>query len=161
MKLVAGILAISAVLVVGGAGAAFAASSPGSARPERLRIISTKATSDRLSVIATGIVTAGGVDIPARVTDTVVLPGGTLKFRHVARTNTASFNARTCLGTESQKGRFTIGHGTGKYAGVHGTGKFVTRIVFVTARNRAGHCTHVQAPATFQQVITATGTASR
>jgi hypothetical protein len=160
-KLAAGIMAISAVLISGGAGIAVAASAPGSGRPEHLRIMSTKATSGRLSVIATGVFTAGGYDIPARVTDTVVVPGGTLKFRHFTRSETASFDPRTCLGTETQEGRFTIGHGTGRYARIHGTGKFVTSIIFVTSRDRAGQCTHAQAPATFQQITTASGTVTR
>ena len=160
-RLAAGIMAISAVLIIGGAGIAVAASSSSGARPEHLRIMSTKATSGRLSVIATGVFTVGGYDIPVGVTDTIVVPGGTLKFRHFTHSVTASFDSRTCLGTETQKGRFTIGQGTGEYAGIHGTGKFGTSIVFVTARDRAGQCTNVEAPATFQRITTASGTVSR
>jgi hypothetical protein len=160
-KLAAGIMAISAVTIIAGAGIATASASPGGTRAEHLRIMNTKATSDRLSVIATGAFTSGGYDIPAATTDTLVFPGGTLEFRHVTHHTTGTADPSTCLLTETQRGTFTIGHGTGKYAGIRGSGKFVTSIVAVTAKNHAGHCTHVQAPATFQEIRTADGTVSR
>jgi hypothetical protein len=160
-KLATGITAISAVTIIAGAGMAAASASPGGTRTEHLRIMSTKATSDRLSVIATGAFTAGGYDIPAATTDTLVFPGGTLKFRHVTHHFTATANPTTCLLTETQQGTFTMGHGTGKYAGIQGSGKFVTSIAAVTAKNDAGQCTHVEAPATFQGITTADGTLSR
>ena len=150
-------MAISAVTIIGGSGSAAAHASPGSPRPGHFRIMSTKATARRLSIIATGAFTSGGHVVPAVVTDTVVFPGGRFKFRHVSRRVVASFNAGICLANETQRGTFTIGDGTGKYSGIHGSGKFVTSIVAVTAKNRAGRCTHAQAPATF----TATGTVSR
>jgi hypothetical protein len=160
-KLAAGIAAITAVTIIGGAGAATASASPAGTRAEHLRIMSTAATSSRLSVIATGAFTAGGSVIPAAVTDRVVFPGGTFTFRHVSHSGTASFNSGTCLLTETERGTFAIGHGTGKYAGIRGSGKFVTSIVAVTAKNHAGRCTHIQAPATYQEITTATGTVSR
>ncbi len=125
-KLAAGIMAISAVTIIGGSGSAAANASASSQRPGHLRIMSTKATSRR----------------------------------HVSKSVTASFNSSTCLLSETERGTFTIGRGTGKFAGIHGSGKFVTSIVAVTAKNRAGRCTHVQAPATFQGMTTATGTVS-
>ena len=155
-----GIMALSVVTMIGGSGGAAAASS-GRSQTERLRIISTKAISRRLSVIATGAFTSGGRDIPGAKTDTMVFPGGRFNFRHLDKSFTASFNPSTCLNKETERGTFAIGHGTGSYAGIHGSGTFVTTILAVTAMNRAGQCTHVQAPATFQQITTATGTVSR
>ena len=96
-KLAAGIMTILSVAIIGGAGVAAASASPGGIRAEHLRIMNTKATANRLSVIATGAFTAGGYVIPAAVTDTVVFPGGTFKFRHVTHSGTASFNSSTCL----------------------------------------------------------------
>jgi len=160
-RLAAGIMAILSVPITGGAGVAAASASPGGIRAEHLRIMNTKAAAARLSVIATGAFTAGGYVIPAAVTDTVVFPGGTFKLRHVTRSGTASFNSSTCLLTETLRGSFTIGRGTGKYAGIRGSGKFVTSIVAVTAKDHAGRCTHVQAPATYQEITTASGTVSR
>ena len=160
-KLAAGITAITAVTIIGAAGVATAGASQGATRTEHFRIMNTEATSSRLSVIVTGAFTAGGHVIPAAVTDIVVFRGGTFKFRHVSHSGTASFNSTTCLLTETERGTFTIDHGTGKYAGIRGSGNFVTSIVAITAKNRAGRCTHVQAPATYQEITTATGTVSR
>ncbi|HEV2451687.1 MAG TPA: hypothetical protein VGS62_07155 [Streptosporangiaceae bacterium] len=160
-RLVAGIMAISAVALIGGASVAAAGASPGGTRAELLRIMNTTATSVRLSVIATGAVTAGGYVIPAAVTDVVVFPRGTFTFRHVRRSGTAAFNSHTCLLTETLRGTFTLGEGSGRYAGIRGSGTFVTSIVAVTARNRAGRCTHLQAPATYQEITTASGTVRR
>jgi len=112
-------------------------------------------------VIATGAFTVGGTARAGRVTDVLSFPGGTLRYRHVTRTFSASFDPQTCLLTESLTGRFTLGRGTGRYVGVHGSGKFALNIVAVAEKNRAGQCTHVQAPATFQQLTTANGTISR
>jgi hypothetical protein len=135
-----------------------ASASPGVRPDEHLRIMSTKAHSLRLSVIATGAVTAGGYDKPARTIDTIVLPGGTFTFTHLSTSFTGTANPRTCLITETDKGTFTLGGGTGKYAGIHGSGTYVTSIVAVAAKNHAGQCKHVQAPHTFQGTTTASGT---
>ncbi len=156
---------ILAVTMIGTGGLAASASSAQhrpvgavQAKAEQLRFMSTRATSRRISVIATGAFTAGGTDRPGRETDVLMFPGGTLSYRHVTRTFSASFDPQTCLLTESLTGSFTLGHGTGHYAGVHGSGKFALNIVAVTKKNHAGQCTHVQAPATFQQLTTAAGT---
>lgn len=167
MKLAASLVAMLAVTIVGAGGPVAGATaggtshrsaSPPQARAEHLRFMSTRATSRRISVIATGAFTVGGTDRPGRVTDVLRFPAGTLRFRHVTRTFSASFNEQTCLLTETQTGRFTLAHGTGRYANVHGSGQFTLSIVGVTTKDRAGQCTHVQAPATFQQLATANGT---
>jgi hypothetical protein len=160
-KLTTGIMAILAVTIIAGAGTAAASAAASGTAVEHLRIVNTMATSARLSVIATGAVTAGGYVIPAAVTDTVVFPGGTFKLRHVTHHVKAGGNPSTCLLTETLRGTFTVGHGTGKYARIQGSGKFVTSVFAVTAKNRAGHCTHIRAPATYQEITTATGTLSR
>jgi len=134
------------------------ASPPPARAAEQLRFMSTKATSRKISVIATGAFTVGGTARAGRDTDVLRFPGGTLRYRHVTRTFSASFDSQTCLLTETLTGRFTLGHGTGRYVGVRGSGKWALAIVAVTKKNRAGQCTHVQAPATFQQLATANGT---
>ncbi len=168
-KLAATMAAVLAATITGVGGlAASASASPAQGGPagaaqakaEQLHFMSTKATSRRISVIATGAFTAGGTDRPGRVTDVLRFPGGTFRYRHVTRTFSASFDPQTCLLTENLTGRFTLGHGTGRYAGVHGSGRFALTIVAVTKKNRAGQCTHAQAPATFQQLSTANGTAT-
>ena len=165
-KLSAIMVAILAATMIGAGGLAASASASAQgprvggvqAKTELLRFMSIKAVSRQISVIASGAFTVGGTDRAGRVTDVLKFPGGTLRYRHVTRTFSASFDPQTCLLTENLTGTFTLGHGTGRYAGVHGSGKFALSIVGVTAKNRAGLCTHAQAPATFQQVSTATGT---
>src|SRR6516165_9093462 len=100
-KLAAGIMAILSAAIIGGAGVAAASASPGGTRAEHLRIMNTKATAARLSVIATGAFTAGGYVIPAAVTDTVVFPGGTFQLRHMTHHATGGGNPSTCLLTET------------------------------------------------------------
>lgn len=169
-KLAASMVALLAMAMISAGGLAASASSSDKdhhrtgllhTKAEHLRFMSTKATSRRISVIATGAVTAGGIDRPGRVTDVLRFPGGTLRYRHVARTFSGSADPQTCLITETETGRFTLGHGTGRYAGIHGSGRYALSIVGVTMKNRAGQCTHVQAPATFQQLTTANGTLTR
>jgi len=164
-KLAVNVVAILAVTTIGAGGLAASASAAQSrpagavrAKAEHLRFMSTTATSLRISVIATGAFTVGGTDLPGRVTDVLRFPGGTLRYRHVSHTFSASFDTQTCLLTENETGSFTIGNGTGRYARVHGSGKYALSIVAVTAKNRAGQCIHVDAPATFQQLTTANGT---
>jgi hypothetical protein len=154
----AAILVVSVVTAITATNIASATVGPGVRPHEHLRIMSTKAASRRLSVIATGAFTAGGYDKPARTIDTIVLPGGTFTFKHVSTSFSGTANPKTCLITETQKGTFTLGGGTGKYAGIHGSGTYVTSIVAVATKNHAGQCKHLQAPHTFQGTTTATGT---
>src|SRR5713226_859726 len=101
-KAAASMLAILAVTIIGVGGSA-ASASPQQARTEHLRIMSTKATAEKLSVIATGVITAGGIDVPGKVTDVIRFPGGAFKYRHDSHSFTATFDPRTCLLTETQK----------------------------------------------------------
>jgi len=83
---------------------------------------------------------------------------GATRTEHFRIMNTEATSSRLSV---IVTGAFTVDHGTGKYAGIRGSGNFVTSIVAITAKNRAGRCTHVQAPATYQEITTATGTVSR
>ncbi len=169
-KLAMSLVAMTAITLIGSGGLTASASSassshraagPAHAKSEHLRFMSTEATSGRITVIATGAFTAGGIDQPGRVVDVLRFPSGTLRYRHVTGTSAQSFNPHTCLITETETGRFMLRHGTGRYAGVHGSGRFAFSIVAVARKNRSGGCTHVQAPATFQQLSTANGAVSR
>jgi hypothetical protein len=159
-KLAAGVMAISAATIIAGAGLAAASAAPASPRTEHFRFMTTKATAVRHSVIATGAFTAGGYLIPAAVTDKVVLPGGTFVFRHVTH-HVSGGGTPDCLLTETLRGTFTLGHGTGRYAGIRGSGMFVTSLVAVATKKPGGGCTHLAAPPTYQEITTATGTVSR
>jgi hypothetical protein len=119
----------------------------GAAGTEQFRIMSTVATSPKLSVIATGEFTAGGTDIPGKNADTAVFPGGTLRITHHGTAFTANLNTRTCLFTETQRGTYRLGHGTGRFARISGSGRFAVHILGVFARDSQGRCTHLAAPA--------------
>lgn len=138
-----------------------AAAGASTARTEHFRIMSTGATSNSLSVIATGEFTAGGIDHPGRATDKAVFPDGAFTIRHNSTGFTANLDPRTCLFTETQRGTYRLGHGTGRYAGISGSGGWVLHILGVFARDSRGRCTHLAAPATFQSVATFTGPISR
>lgn len=156
--------AAATVTMITGAGVASAAAGhPASTRPavtgtQHFQLMTTSATSTKASVIALGsVITAGGVDHQGNKTDTVVFPGGTFKIRHSAGHGPQHFNPRTCLAVITQRGTYTLGHGTGKYKGISGHGRYLARILFVAARNSKGNCSERKAPRAFQQIITAHG----
>jgi hypothetical protein len=116
-------------------------------------------TSDNSSIVASGSVfTAGGVDIGGRTADTVRFPGGTFTLTHSAGRGEPHFSPRTCLMQLTLRGTYTIGHGTGRYAGISGHGRYVARILNV-ARRVHGKCSTSQRvePAASQTIINAQG----
>jgi hypothetical protein len=156
------VLAVAAAAIAGGSGAASAAASPVQVHSsaEHFRIVSTQVASRRLSVIATGTFTAGGYETPRHGEDVIVFPGGTLTLKLSENSGSGSASS-TCLFTQTGRGRFTIGHGTGRYAGITGSGKARTSSIAVTARNAAGKCIHLNHPVAYQAMITANGSISR
>lgn len=154
---VVGITTVAAAVTIGAFGLVGASASPTAAANEHFRIMSTVATSTKLSVIAAGRFTAGGTDIPGKSVDKLVFPGGTFKIKYHSTTFKGSFNNRTCLITEFQRGTYQLADGTGSYAGIRGSGAFEVHILGVFARNSKGQCTHLSAPATYQSVVTAQG----
>jgi hypothetical protein len=156
------IVTIAGAIAVSGATAASAAS-PGTVRSlasgtEHFHYMTTSATSSKASIIATGVFTGGGVDTSGKTADTVTFPRGTFKINHPGATHgKQTLNPRTCLFTDSETGSYTLGGGTGAYAGISGHGTAVITILAVTARNSAGKCSMTLPPAAWQQVINASG----
>jgi hypothetical protein len=149
--------AVTGTVAVSGLTAASASTSgqPSASGIERFQLMTTSETSNKESIIAIGgVFTAGGTDYQGNKVDRVVFPHGTFKIRHSAGQGTQNFNPRTCLGVISQHGTYTIGHGTGRYAGISGHGRYQLSIVFVAARSK-GKCT--QKTAAYQQLIRARG----
>jgi len=116
---------------------------------EHFQLMSTSATSNTASVIATGVFTAGGVARSGTPAGTFVFPAGSFKVAHSKGTGTQTFNRKTCLLTVNLKGTYKIFGGTGRYAGISGSGKFQLSSLVVTAR-AAGKCT--MRPLAFQQI---------
>jgi len=123
---------------------------------EHFQIMSTSATSNTGSVIATGVFTAGGVARSGTPAGTFVFPAGSFKVVHSKGTGTQTFNRKTCLLTVNLKGTYKIFGGTGKYAGISGSGKYQVSILAIAARS-AGKCTTL---VTFEQIVKFSGPVS-
>jgi hypothetical protein len=144
-----GIVAATAAPRAGGAGAGI----------EHFQFMSTSATSNKTTVIARGVFTAGGVDIAtSNTTDTMKFGNGTIKLRHSPGTGPVSFNPRTCLLTINQHGTYKLLTGTGKYAGISGHGTYRVHIVAIAARSE-GKCTQHKTPVAYELIIFASGPA--
>ena len=154
--------ASAAAIAAFGVTAASAASPPaartGKSGTEHLQLMTTSATASKSSIIATGVFTAAGVDKSGNKIDTITFPGGTFKINHSGVTHgKQNFNPKTCLLTVKETGPYTIGHGTGRYAGIRGHGKATVTILAIAARNSHGKCSMTLPPAAFHQVINASG----
>jgi hypothetical protein len=127
-----------------GAARPLAARQPGVRGTEHFRIISVAATSRRQSVLATGAFTAGGYQVPGKVTslratDKMVFPNGTfLVSRRITR-QALPLPTSSCQVAETIRGTLSISGGTGSYRGIRGGGAFVLRISGVIARSH-GRC---------------------
>jgi hypothetical protein len=157
-----GAAAAATVIAVSGFTAASAspAASPRVHGTEHLSLMNTSDTATHESFIMTGLVTAGGVDIPSTShsgADLIKVPGGTFKIAHQTGKVKQSFNPRTCLFSINETGPFEFKAGTGKFAGIRGGGKYHLNILAVAARDSHGKCAQSKAPLAFQQTINATG----
>jgi len=112
-----------------------------SAGTEYFHVAST-APSGPGTIIITGVVDAGGTEHPGRAIDDATFAGGGFRIDHSAGQPSARFNARTCVGTISQEGPFSVIDGTGRFSGLAGTGTYVFHALYTTARD-AGGCTRV------------------
>lgn len=157
----AGITAAACAMAVTGVTVASAAS-PAGARPgiagtEHFYAMTTSPTSTQDSAIATGVFTAGGVDMTGRTVDTLKFPRGTFKVNHGATSGKQTLNPKTCLFTVSETATYTISGGTGAYAGISGQGTAKISILAVASRNSKGQCSQTLTPVAWQQVIEGSG----
>lgn len=127
---------------------------------EKFQIVSTSATSSTLSVIATGVFTAGGVDHSGKkgAPDTFVFPTGTFKVTHKGP-GKQTLNKKTCLYTITGTGTFKLSGGTGAYKSLSGSGTYKLSIMAILASS-GGKCSQNKAPVAFQQIVNATGKVS-
>ncbi len=124
---------------------------------EHFQLMTTSPTSSNSTIIASGVFTAGGVDHSGNKTDKVVFPDGTFKIRHSKGHGPQKFDAKTCLFSIRQHGRYKLKDGTGAYAGIKGHGRYRLNILAVGARNANGKCSNRKPPVAFEQVIKAHG----
>jgi hypothetical protein len=158
--LITAVTLVSAAAMMSGAGLALASASasPGSSRHENFRIISTSETAKTHSVIATGSFMAGGSIVLGRTIDKAYLYKGTFEItRHISY-RTPPAPPRRCILGVTERGTYTLSHGTGRYAGIRGTGKFTSQITLVFARTGSANCGRTVA---FQQIMHESGTVNK
>jgi hypothetical protein len=146
---------IAAGSAAGGLTMTSASASPAAVHTEHIRVISTAATSRRLSVIATGHFKAGGYEVPGRLvnghaTDKAVFPSGRFLVHRRVRNQWVSLPSG-CLFTEVQRGTYTLGQGTGHFRKISGSGTFSLRITGVILRSKGG-CRRSGKISAFQQI---------
>lgn len=152
-----GAAAIAVLWLAGPAGAS-AGTGAAVSGTEYFQAVSTSTTSSSRPVIVYGVVTASGVDHEVGNVDTLVFPGGTFQVHHLGSTSTQELNPRTCLVMVTERGRYTLSGGTGKYAGISGHGTAQISILGIAARSKGG-CSLTMPPLAFQQILTASGPA--
>jgi|SRR5579859_6167164 len=161
-KLVTGAVAAAAIATIAAVGvtAAGAATRTGPAvsGTEHFQLMTTSSTASTSSAIGYGVFTDFGVDHPGAKVDTITLQHGSFQVTHSKGTGTQHFNPKTCLFQISQQGTYTVGNGTGKYAGIKGSGTYQLSILGIGAKS-GGVCANPQTtPAlAFHQVINASG----
>ena len=132
-----------------------AAVRPAVSGTENFQLMTTSATSNTASVIASGVFTAGGVDHMGSKVDTLVFPTGTFKIAHSKGTGKPTLNPKTCLLTLSLHGTIALSGGTGAYKGISGKGTYQFSVLAILARS-GGKCTMKKPPAILQVIIKAT-----
>ena len=133
---------------------AAASRGPAVSGTEHFQTITTSATSNTAGIIATGVVTAGGIRHKGDKVDTFVFPKGTFKVAHSGGGGTQTLDPKSCLLTIHARGTIKISGGTGKYAGIRGHGTYQISILAIEARS-GGKCTLKTPPTSFQQIIKA------
>jgi hypothetical protein len=153
--------AAAATMIASGAGLALAsvgtAQRPASSGTEHLSLMTTQPSASKYVVIASGLFTAGGVDVSGSNVDTVKLTGGTFKINHnfPPQHLKEQLNPKTCLEQFGLTSKFTVEDGTGKYKGISGTG--TARIsALAIARRTGGKCNPNANPSVSQETINAT-----
>jgi hypothetical protein len=150
---------ITLTAVVSGAGLAAASTRSAASGTEHFQLMTTSATSNTSSLIASGAFTDYGVDHAGSKVDTVTLQQGSFQIAHSAGTGSRQFNPTTCLFQLNLKGTYSVGHGTGRYTGISGSGTYQLSILGVGAKS-GGTCSKTLPPVAFQQVIRASGPVS-
>jgi hypothetical protein len=152
--------AIAATVIASGTGLAVASASPVQ-RPavsgtEHFSLMTTQPSASKYVVIASGVFTAGGVDLSGNSVDLVKLPHGSFKINHGTAVHIVKMrlNPRTCLEVFVATAKITVGHGKGAYKAIKGSGK-ATISGLAIARRSKGRCNPNANPAVSEQTITA------
>jgi hypothetical protein len=152
--------AAAAAAMIGGAGLASASTHTGVSGTEHFQMMTTSATSNASSVIASGVFTAPATDREGpNNLGTFTFSNGTIVVKHSNGTGTQHFDPKTCLMTINQHGTYNLIKGTGAYTGISGSGNYQLSILAIGARS-GGKCTQNKPPVAWHQVINASGPVS-
>jgi hypothetical protein len=152
-------LAATAAIAVPSAASLAAASARSGAAvsgTEHFQLMTTSATATTIPVIAYGLFTAAGVDHTGNNVDTLVFRNGSFKINHAHVPVKQTFNPKTCLLTVTGSGPVTLFGGTGAFKGISGKPVAALSILAIAARSN-GKCSMTKPPASFQQLIKASG----
>ncbi len=92
------------------------------------------------AIIVTGVINAGGIEHPGRAADNAVIDGITFRIDHSAGQPTVRFDPKTCVGTITQTGPFSVSGATGSLSQLDGSGTYRFNAEYTTARSTTG-CT--------------------
>ena len=92
------------------------------------------------AIIVTGVINAGGIEHPGRAADNAVIDGITFRIDHSAGQPTVRFDPKTCVGTITQTGPFSVSGATGGLSQLDGSGTYRFNAEYTTARSTTG-CT--------------------
>ena len=92
------------------------------------------------AIIVTGAINAGGIEHPGRAVDNAVIDGTTFRIDHSTGQPTVRFDPKTCVGTITQTGPFSVSGATGSLSQLNGSGTYWFNAEYTTARSTTG-CT--------------------
>lgn len=91
------------------------------------------------TIVATGPISGVGTSISTgEDTETDIYPNGSVNLRHPETGGSDSFDPRTCFGTATFNGTYSIEGGTGAYAGATGAGTYQGQAFFLAERTAQG-----------------------
>jgi hypothetical protein len=152
----------AAAMIASGAGLAAASTSTvqrsAASGTEHFSLMTTQPSASKYVVVASGLFTAGGVDISGNTVDLIRLSGGTFKINHGSAVHVLKekLNNKTCLMQFAATAKFTVEDGTRAYKGITGSGKALISGTGI-ARRSHGQCNPNANPVVLEQTITATG----
>jgi hypothetical protein len=110
-------------------------------RTEYIQEVSASATSPVSQVIAHGAFTAAGTDTQtSQNTDLLKFPGGTFVATSKATSVQNHVDSGTCATTVTIRLTYTLGKGTGEFAGITGSGYATTTVLNLAVRTAHGGC---------------------
>jgi hypothetical protein len=158
---------VMATTVVGGAsviGASAGTVAPSSLRgTEHLTVMGSSTNPKRLSVIATGLFTDGGIMpnqswVGKPATSPIKLARGTIWLRETLVRHVDKLDNATCLETASVRGTYKLIRGTGRYARISGSGRYTATGRLIFGRTANGECATWH-PIVDQLILTMSGPA--